>query len=287
MRGKWNVWLQTQYRSADGQAKIWAGSSEVIRWGDQPAPAPKAAPGSLPLLDYQHFREELADQWTRRQAAAIKAADPAALVTVGFIQWSVPALLPGVQHYSAFRPARQSPLLDFLEIHFYPLANGFYEYAAEDEKRNLAYLESVVRETAACGKPVVVAEFGWYGGGSLNLGGREHPAASDEVQARWCRRAVETTQGLATGWLNWGFYDHPQAGDVSQRTGLLTAAGKEKAWAREFQRLAGTLTRQRSKPAQLGPRPKLDWDRCLTDPAAGRQFLDEYGKAFAARSEGP
>ncbi len=283
MRGRWNAWLQKHYGSADELAKAWAASQDAIRWGEQPPPSPKDASDSLPLLDYQRFREELADQWTRRQIAAIKSADPAALVTVGLIQWSVPALLPGVQQYSGFRPQRQAPLLDFLEIHFYPLAAGFYHYAAEDEVRNLAYLESVVRETAACGKPVVVAEFGWYGGGNLNLGGREHPAASEDAQARWCRLAVETTKGLATGWLNWGFYDHPQARDVSQRTGLLTVDGEAKAWAREFRRLAGALEQERIAPAELGPRPALDWDRCLTDPSAGRQFLEQYGKAYGAR----
>jgi endo-1,4-beta-mannosidase len=282
MRGPWNAWLQARYRAADALAQAWSMPAEALRWGDQSAP-PREALGSRQLLDYQQFREELADQWTRRQVAAIKAADPAALVTVGLIQWSVPALLPGVQQYSGFRPQRQAPLLDFLEIHFYPLAAGFYEYAPDDEIRNLAYLESVVRETAACGKPVVVAEFGWYGGGSLNLGGREHPVASEEAQARWCRRAVETTSGLATGWLNWGFYDHPEARDVSQRTGMLAVDGRPKAWAREFQKLAESLARERIAPAQLGPRPALDWDRCLTDPAAGREFLQQYGESFKAQ----
>ena len=279
MRTQWNTWLQARHASAAELARAWNVPADAIRWGDQPTP-PKEALGSRQLLAYQQFREELADQWTRRQVAAIKAADPAALVTVGFIQWSVPALLPGVQQYSGFRPQRQAPLLDFLEIHFYPLAAGFYEYAPEDEVRNLAYLESIVRETAACGKPVVLAEFGWYGGGSLNLGGREHPEASQEAQARWCRRAVEVTTGLATGWLNWGFYDHPQARDVSLRTGLLTVDGQPKAWAHEFQRLAQRLAGERIAPAQLGPRPTLDWDRCLTDPAAGREFLEQYGQAF-------
>jgi len=209
---------------------------------------------------------------------------PGALVTVGLIQWSVPALLPGVQQYSAFRPERQAAMLDFLEIHFYPLAAGFYEYAAEDEVRNLAYLESVVRETAASGKPVVLAEFGWYGGGTLELGGRTRRAASEDEQARWCRLAVETTQGLATGWLNWGFYDHPQARDVSQRTGLLTVDGRKKAWAGEFQRLTETLTGRRIVPPDLGSRPELDWDRCIADPGAGQEFLAEYTKAFQPRA---
>ncbi len=45
-----------------------------------------------------------------------------------------------------------------------------------------------------------------------------HPPASEEQQAQWCRRVVETSAGFAVGWLNWGFYDHPEATDVSQLT---------------------------------------------------------------------
>ena len=56
---------------------------ESLAWGSLPPPPAKDAPGDRQLLDYQHFREDLADHWTQRQAAAIKAADPQALVTVG------------------------------------------------------------------------------------------------------------------------------------------------------------------------------------------------------------
>ncbi len=281
MRVKWNRWLEARYGTAEKAAEAWRVKADSIRWGNQAPPAPKDSPDDGQLLDYQHFREELADQWTRRQAAAIKAADPDALVTVGFIQWSVPALLPGVQHYAAFRPARQAKWLDFMEVHFYPLAAGFYDYTKpDDEDRNLAYLESVVREVAATGRPVVVAEFGWYGGGKLTIDGGAHPAAKEDQQARWCRRAVETTEGLATGWLNWGFYDHPEARDVSQLTGLLTVDGKPKAWAREFQGLARGLAGKSIAPAQVGPRPALDWDRCITSLKAAQEFRDKYYEAF-------
>ena len=160
LRAKWNQWLQSQYGSADRAAQAWHIASQSISWGQQPPPAAKDAPNDRQLLDYQHFREGVADEWTRRQASAIKATDPQALVTVGLIQWSVPALLPGVRHYAAFRPQRQAKFLDFMEVHFYPLESGFFEYGEDARRHNLAYLESVVREVAAAGKPVVLAEFG-------------------------------------------------------------------------------------------------------------------------------
>ncbi len=287
MRAKWNVYLRDKYASAEKNAAAWNVPVEQISWGNQPPPEPKDNPDSPILLDYQLFREQLADQWVRRQVEAIKQADPDALVTVGLIQWSVPVVLPSVRQYAAFRPKRIAQWLDFIEIHFYPLAGGFYEYTKpEDEKLNLAYLHSVVREAAAPGKPVVVAEFGWYGGGKLTINRGIHPPATQEQQARWCRLVVESTAGLATGWLNWGLYDMPEARDVSQLTGLLTADGQPKAWAREFQMLARQYALNGVQPAKLEPEPALDWDRAIRSPKVGRQFLDQYMQHMAVGTSG-
>jgi hypothetical protein len=279
MPQRWNQWLATSYSSADKLATAWGVARDKIQWGDEPIPSPDQRDDRARLLDYQRFRESIADNWTDRQAKAIKQGDPDALVTVGFIQWSVPIILPNPQTYAAFRPQRQAPLLDFLEIHFYPLATGFFEYSPEAEAQNLAYLQSIVRETASCGKPVIVAEFGWYGGGQLTLDKGRHPPASEEDQARWCRRAVEVTEGLATGWLNWGLYDHREARDVTQLTGLLKVDGTRKAWAREFSGLAARLSQ--SPPARRAESelPAFDWDRSRVDPEAGRAFLKAYSQA--------
>lgn len=282
MREQWNRWLEQRYGTAEKLAQSWGATNTALRLGSVPAPPGQPAPGSRELLDYQVFREDLADNWTRRQAAAIRSEDPDALVSVGLIQWSVPSLLPGVQFYSGFRPERQAKFLDFLEIHFYPLDHGAYEYRGpEDEARNLAYLEGVVREVARPGKPVVVAEFGWYGGaGKPSFDGGRHPAATEEQQAQWCRRVVETTAGLAVGWLNWGLYDVPEATDVSELTGLLTHDGKVKAWGREFKGLATLHSGRLISPKKIGGRPALDWEACLTHPEAGNRFRQVYWKAF-------
>ena len=281
MRAKWNRWLETRYGSEEKLAAAWGITNQVLEPGSVPVPDTQDSPGSRRLLDYQAFRETIADEWTQRQVTAIKAVDPEVLVTVGLIQWSVPALLPGIQHYSAFRPERQARLLDFLEVHFYPLNQGAYEYrSADEERRNLAYLEGVVREVSRWGKPVVLAEFGWYGGGQPGFDQGRHPAATEAQQAQWCRRAIETTAGLATGWLNWGFYDQPEAKDVSQLTGLLTSDGRIKDWGRQFREMAVRLKNKNIPPAKIGPRPELDWDACLTAVAAGNQFREKYYQAY-------
>ena len=267
---RWNEWLAKTYGSAERQQAAW-GTTNVV-WGSQPVPSREARPGRE-LLDFQHCREDVAEGWTRRQVAAIRSVDPEALVTVGLIQWSVPVHIAGAWHYSAFRPERVAPLVDFMEIHFYPFARGFYEYGSdEDELRNLAYLNCVVREVARFQKPVVVAEFGWFGGGKLSLDGGKHPAATEEQQARWNRKAVETTAGLASGWLNWGFYDHPGAGDVTELLGLLKPDGTEKAWGREFRQFSRRLDQGLPPAPGWSGWPSPEWDRLITDGAARQAF---------------
>lgn len=282
MRAKWARWLEREFTSPVAAAAALQLKLVPKAWTETAVPDGKVNRRNEPaLLAYQRFREEVADEWTRRQVAAIKAADPQALVTAGLIQWSVPASLAGPFHYAAFRPARQAALLDFMEVHFYPLDHGAYDYRDdESERRNLAYLEAVVGEVARSGKPVVVAEFGWYGGGKPRFDGGRHPFATEEQQARWCRRLVESTRGLAQGWLNWGVFDQPEATDPSEFSGLLTADGKEKAWGREFRRLAGELQAGVKPVTVPRDRPPLDWDAAITDTAAGNEFRARYYDAW-------
>jgi hypothetical protein len=285
-RGRSTIWV---YDLRNEPAVSWDGPSMKTRWDAwraghhrPPAPIPDAhghGPSSI-LADFQRFREQLARTWVERQARAIHTADPEALVTVGLVQWSFPAQRMEPGQYSGFRPELVAPFLDFMELHFYPLATGAYGYdEANDETANLANAESMAHEAARPGLPVVIAEFGWYGGGSLEPGGKP---ATEEQQARWCRRLVEVTAPLACGWLNWGLHDHPQAGDVSRHSGLLTEAGRDKAWARAFRELAAHF---RSSPPVFSPpadRPDLSWDECTASGEAMERFRLRYLKAFSA-----
>ena len=281
MKPRWDEWLRRKYGSIEKLSLAW-GITNQGTFEEVGIAPPKDVLKERRLLDFQDFREELADEWTRRQATAIREADPRALVTVGMIQWSVPSLLPiGTRHYAAFRPERQAKYLDFLEIHFYPLEHGAYEYRDQtDELANLAYLEGVVRETAQPGKPVVLAEFGWYGGAQPKFDKGAHPLATEAQQARYCRRVIETSKGFAVGWLNWGFYDQPEASDCSELTGLVRADGTTKEWGKVFKSLSGQFDGRHVPQAKVGSRPTLDWDACVTSGEAGKQFRQRYLQAF-------
>ena len=281
---QWNVWLQKKYGATEALAAAWDATNH-LEFGKIPVPPAKNSLKNPKLLDFQSFREYVADEWTRRQVAAIKSADPDALTTVGCLQTAVPSRFwEGIGDYCAFRPARQAKFLDFLEIHFYPSEGGGYEYKSEDDElANLAYLEGIVREAAKCGKPVVLAEFGWYGGAEKpRFDGGKHAIGTEEQQAKYLRRAVQTSAGFVVGWLNWGLYDHPQANDCSELTGLLTVDGKTKAWGKTFQQLSAHYSGSYIPPVKIGPRPDPDWDACVTSSESARKFREAYRKAFLA-----
>jgi hypothetical protein len=287
LKPQWNEWLKQRYGDSQKLKVAW-NSTNRLEFGSIPIPEPKNALKSPQLLDYQSFREQIADEWTRRQAEAIKSSDADALVTVGCLQTSVPSRFwGGIDDYTGYRPERQAKFLDFLEIHFYPSEGGGYEYKTKaGELANLAYLESIVREVARAGKPVVLAEFGWYGGAEKpKFDKGAHPQASEEQQAEYCRHVIESSAGFVVGWLNWGLYDQPGANDCSELTGLITADGKTKAWGKTFEELSGQFARKYIAPKQIGPRPTLDWDACLTSAAAANDFRNQYRKDFLSENK--
>jgi hypothetical protein len=285
MKPKWNKWLKKQYKNAKDFSDKRNIPLSSIRWGDVDAPTDLSNRDLI--LDYQHFREDLADHWTKIQVETIKKEDPKALVTVGLIQWSVATMLPvPLKHYAAFRPSRQAPFLDFMEVHFYPIADGLYDYEKDGHTdMNLAYVESVVREVSLTGKPVVVAEFGWIGGGKLQNSNPEAPAVTEEQQAGWNKALVETTKGLAVGWLNWGFFDMPESTDISELLGLYTSDRKQKAWGRTFKKLSDQLSGQHIMPKTMSHRPAMDWELILSDPQESPRFYQAYLAAFLAEEK--
>ena len=259
-RPLWNKWLQAKYGDWGRLQAAWAGElKEGESWDNVTVPENKASKGNPRLLDWQMFRESLADEWVRRQVEAIRQADPTHLVTVGYIQWSYPLVRGGnPSQYAAFNPQRQSRWLDFMCMHFYPLLGRPLE-SKEAWDRNLAYLQSAL---AYChvGKPVVLEEFGWYGGGAP----RGESSLTEDEQDRWIVAEIEATRRLSEGWLSWPFADTPTSTDMSMYGGLVRPDLTRKPWAKSFAQYASDLA---TLPQ---PAPKLsafDFAQSLTMPA--------------------
>ncbi len=138
-------------------------------------------------------RPDVARAWTKHLAAAVRAADPDALVTVGLVDWSLDR--KGLT--SGFVPARVAPELDFVSVHLYPEAGKL-----DDALKTL--------EGFAVGKPVVVEETFPLKCSPAELGrfiDRAGPRAAGWFGFYWgqppeeLRRSREFKDALTLGWL--------------------------------------------------------------------------------------
>jgi hypothetical protein len=270
-RPKWNAWLRRTYGNHEALKKAWDSElSETDAWGNVAVPDDRPAGGNPRLRDYQHFREHLASQWVRRQTEAIRKADPSHLITVGYIQWSYPLVRPGnPSRYAAFNPHRQAEWLDFITIHFYPTLGSPFQ-SKENWQENRSYLQAVL---AYChtGKPVVLGEFGWYGGGAP----QHHPYLTERQQAEWIGEEIEATRSLADGWLSWPFADTPSSRDISLYAGLVKPDMSLKDWGRKFKMLAAHL------PELKRPTPELPTPSFIEALTMDQKALDDLHQTYS------
>ena len=258
-RPQWSAWLEAKYANRDGLKAAWGdelGADEP--WGAIKVPKDEAKLGNPRLLDWQLFREHLADEWVQRQVEVLRKADPTHMITVGYIQWSYPVVRPGNPSlYSAFNPHRQKQWLDFISVHFYPLMGQPFD-SRDAWQKNLAYLQTVL---AYCqtGIPVVLGEYGWYGSGAPQ--GR--PFLDEDQQARWVLAEIEASRRLAHGWLSWPFADTPESTDMSIYGGMVRTNMGFKIWAWWFQAYASRLS---ALPQPTPMLPSFDVMPSLTTP---------------------
>lgn len=255
MHERWNHWLKAKYGTRAKIAEAWklpvdqveqlqeagntgapaatspaAGSTTDAENAGISIPPNKPARGDLKLLDYQRFREHVGGEWVRRMTQAIRSADRNHMVTVGHIQWASPVLLPSVWHYAGFNLKAETRYVDFTSIHFYPLDHPRPCDSAEGIPANAIYLQAVLHDCSV-GKPVMLGEFNWYGGGGLmGSSGWELPEKPVEHQVEWCGELLAVSRGRLCGWLNWAFADTPTSRDISRWSGCWTTDLELKPW---------------------------------------------------------
>ncbi len=256
----WNEWLKAKYTGRDGLKAAWGDElPDSEKWGAIAAARDVAVAGNPRLLDWQLFRESLADEWVSRQVETLRAADPTHLITMGYIQWSYPIARPGDPHiYSAFNPRRQAKWLDFVSVHFYPLMGDSPFTSPAYWDQNLAYLQTILAYCQA-GKPVVLGEYGWYGGGAPQ--GRTR--LDEEQQKLWIAAEIEASRRLTQGWLSWPFADTPEATDMSLFGGMVIPGMGVKPWGDQFRAYASNLA---VLPQPLPELPSFDFAKTLTAP---------------------
>jgi len=266
-----------------------------VTWRSGHAPqAPSDLPSPQPPLsldwswDLQQFREHLADQYVRIMTDAIRGKDTTHLVTMGLHQKSAPFDWYPPDPYAAFNPHRLAPMLDYISVHYYPhhiFHPNIYRDPFDTEEgmtETLLHGRAVARYVHVPGKPVVMEECGWYGGGPVSFADREQRSLTEAQQTAWCTRLVEATKGDVSGWLFWPYRDTPSSLDPSRRSGLFDAEGRLKDWGSAFKRLAPVITGAPPvRQAGTASMPAVLRD-LATDPQKIKAFRADYLAAFKA-----
>lgn len=236
--------------------------------------------------DFQRFREHIAESYTRAMVGAIREVDDTHLITIGLHQKSAPFDWYPPDPYAAFNPHRLVDLVDYTSVHFYPHhifhPNLYLDPAdsAQGMTETLLHGRAVLRYVYAAGKPVVLEECGWYGGGSVFFANREQPARTEVDQTAWCRGLVEATRGDACGWLFWPYRDTPSSLDSSKRSGFFDADGRLKDWGRAFAALSPEITATLPVRHRATCTLPLSWERLVTDPGHIKAVRAAYLAAF-------
>jgi hypothetical protein len=242
----WDDWLKEKFGSATRLKKRWGEfAPKSLSPGKVSIPYNVRQRGSQFLVDYQAFREEMALRWVKNSVRAIRRVDENHLITVGLHQSGFPPeeIIPS--RYTAFDPHVLNPVLDYIALHWYPFGNPFrVSFLPHDLPGNLERsLATLLANTRYhnTGKPLIMEEFSYYGGGSPIFWGGILPYRSEMEQDDFSRRYIETTVGSCAGWLNWPLVDTPLSTDTSAYGGFYRGNGKLKQWGKTFKSLRQQL----------------------------------------------
>jgi hypothetical protein len=94
------------------------------------------------------------------------------------------------------------------------------------------------------GKPVVLQEFGWYGGGTSRFLS-DLPYRSEQEHADYTRTLCEALIPHVNGFINWPTVDMPAANDISNHGGIFTHDGQHKVLAEVYSELVDRLVGKR------------------------------------------
>jgi len=240
----WPDWLEARYGTVTAMS-TWHGTS-YRSFTEVPAKVDfEEAPFDPRCADVRSYLNERGFQWCKAQCDVIRDRSPQHMIVQGNNGW----LSPDQDLFLAngFHNHALHELFDFVTIHPYPAHQAATGGRGDPLEGGAAadYWYSACIGMARMehfGKPIVVQEFGWYGGGrSAFLG--PLPVRTEEEHAEYMEFLINALLPHANGFLNWPTFDMPSAADISNHGGIFTHDGKPKALSRVFRRLAGRVAR--------------------------------------------
>jgi len=235
LQDKWPQWLETRYGTV--AVMNHAFRSDYASFADVPGSVGfEESPFDLRAFDFRNYLNDRGYAWCKRQCDVIRAVSPDHMIVSGNNAWLSPD--QDLWLANGFHNRAVHELFDFVTHHPYPACQATPDGRGDplDGGEPLRYWLSCcvgMSRIDHYGKPVVIQEFGWYGGGESRFL-CDLPYRSEQEHADYMRRLIDTLIPHSNGFLNWPLMDMPASNDISNHGGIFTADGKLKKLAKVY-----------------------------------------------------
>lgn len=260
------------------------------RMGDGTLPEDMWA-GSTWRYDWRLMLEEIGARRVRAESDALRRGGAQQMITVGNNVWLHPALPAGWMG-AGYHPYFYLDCVDYLCQHNYAFFQAMAGFQGDpldgDEAMNywLDSMDVMGRFYTSMRMPVVLEEWGWYGGNTSRGVVNDLGFRTEEDQDRFCNLMMETTQHTFAGWFNWTWRDMPGHHDITNASGVYAADGtRVKPWGKSYATWAEKL---KAHPPRLKPATgavDVDMKQVMTSDRAVDSFFRETISRW--RADGP
>jgi len=248
LKDKWALYLEKLYGTVQNMNSVYGSEydsfSKVpgsVRFIDKPY--------DLAVYDFRNYLNFRGYNWCKAQCDIIREASPKHMIVSGNNGWLSPDqdlwLANGFHNVAVF------DLFDFVTHHPYPAWQAVPDGRGDplNGGEPLEYWLNCCIGMSRLDyykKPVVLQEFGWYGGGESRFL-TELPYRSEREHADYTDLLCRTLFGHVNGYINWPTFDMPEANDISNHGGIFTHDGKDKELTKVYRKLSEELSNKELK----------------------------------------
>jgi len=242
LKDQWPWWLETRYGSVAAMNRVYG--SAYASFADVPSSIGFVEKPFDPCaFDFRNYLNDRGYAWCKRQCDVIRATSPNHMIVSGNNGWLSPD--QDLWLANGFHNRAVHDLFDFVTHHPYPACQAVPNGRGDplDGGEPLRYwLNACIGMSRLdhYGKPVVIQEFGWYGGGSSRFL-CDLTYRSEQAHADYTRTLTDALIPHANGFINWPTFDMPAANDISNHGGIFTQDGRRKALAQVYIELGTRL----------------------------------------------
>ena len=242
LKDQWPNWLQARYSTVEEMNRVYGTDHGSF----------DKAPGSVKFVekpfdpcayDFRCYLNERGYGWCKRQCEVLRSVAADHMIVSGNNGWLSPDM--DLWLANGFHNIAHQDLFDFVTFHPYPAwqcTPGGHGDPLDGGNALEFWLNACIGMARIdyYDKPVVLQEFGWYGGGESSFVGKL-PYRSEGEHADYTRRLTAALIPHVNGFINWPTFDMPQSLDISNHGGIFTHDGRPKELAAVYSELSERL----------------------------------------------